>query len=292
MTHFKRIIAVLLALVMVLGLTACGRFETDMAKAAKDMKNLESLRVDIDSDIILGMAVLGENKNFDLDLNGTAEVRRHPLTGKAALRMNMLGDAQEFPVYFQKKDNQMTVYTRDILTGTWSKMTNKLDKNAVKDDIKLTPGVLLWLAKFATSFSEQGTETVRGSETTVYTGTIKAQDVKDALEKTNVLDTLFEATGIRLSAADFANIGDVPVTLNIDRTSGMLVKVSADLTAVVQPLLPQFVGKAIDNSVLGIINFSKLGMEVSVSKAVVSAVLYDFNAVGEITIPAEALAAS
>ena len=60
MTHFKRIVAVLLALVMVLGLTACGRFETDMAKAAKDMKNLESLRVDIDSDIILGMAVLGE----------------------------------------------------------------------------------------------------------------------------------------------------------------------------------------------------------------------------------------
>ena len=111
MTHFKRIVAVLLALVMVLGLTACGRFETDMAKAAKDMKNLESLRVDIDSDIILGMAVLGENKNFDLDLNGTAEVRRHPLTGKAALRMNMLGDAQEFPVYFFQ--NRKHVLLRD-----------------------------------------------------------------------------------------------------------------------------------------------------------------------------------
>ena len=78
----------------------------------------------------------------------------------------------------------------------------------------------------------------------------------------------------------------------------MLVKCSVDLTGLMQTMLPVLTQAAIQSAMqesglgnIGGLGLSLLGFELNVSKLVASAVLYDFDAVGEIVIPPEALSA-
>ena len=104
-------------------------------------------------------------------------------------------------------------------------------------------------------------------------------------------------TDVDLSEIDLSDLGDVPLTFSIDKKSSMLVKVSMDLTEMVQKLMPvilKLVMKTVvDQSGLGALaglgglDLGMLGIDFDVRQLVITVELYDFDAVGEITIPPE-----
>ena len=110
-----------------------------------------------------------------------------------------------------------------------------------------------------------------------------------------VLDALETALEIELDDLDESFDGAIPTTISIDNKSGMVVKFTMDLTDVIQNLMPLLVDQVVkeaarENGLEGI-DLSVLGFALEMDHVTVSEVLYDFNAVGTIVIPDEALAA-
>ena len=103
------------------------------------------------------------------------------------------------------------------------------------------------------------------------------------------------------SDLDLTALGSIPVTVGYDKENDLIVKGSADLTETVQNLIPmvmKVVMKSIaaesgmeDSAEMEDFDLSDLGFSLDIQTLNVSAELYNFDAVGEITIPPEALAA-
>ena len=108
-------------------------------------------------------------------------------------------------------------------------------------------------------------------------------------------------TPLDLSGLDLAALGSIPVTIGFDKENDLIVKGSVDLTETVQNLIPMVMKVAMQSMAAqsgmegmeGMEDFdlSALGFNLDIHNLTVSAELYNFDAVGEITIPAEALAA-
>jgi hypothetical protein len=107
-------------------------------------------------------------------------------------------------------------------------------------------------------------------------------------------------TPLDLSGMDLTALGSIPVTIGFDKENDLIVKGSIDLTETVQNLIPMVMKVAmqsmaaqsgVDAAEMEDFDLSALGFSLDIHTLNVSAELYNFDAVGEITIPPEALAA-
>ena len=123
------------------------------------------------------------------------------------------------------------------------------------------------------------------------------------MDLSNAAEAAGSASGMPLdfSDLDLTALGSIPVTIGYDKENDLIVKGSADLTETVQNLIPmvmKVVMKSIaaesgmeDSAEMEDFDLSDLGFSLDIQTLNVSAELYNFDAVGEITIPPEALAA-
>ena len=159
------------------------------------------------------------------------------------------------------------------------------------------------IKKLSNSFEETGTETVRGKEAVIYSGNILWEDLAGDVDLSSAAEAAGSASGMPLdfSDLDLTALGSIPVTIGYDKENDLIVKGSADLTETVQNLIPmvmKVVMKSIaaesgmeDSAEMEDFDLSDLGFSLDIQTLNVSAELYNFDAVGEITIPPEALAA-
>ena len=289
MKKFKAIVCLFLVLVMAVGLAGCGSFEMKMLAAAKKMEKLQSYRMDMDMDIGLRLSLLGESTDLEMSIDGTVDVNTDPKRTKTELGTELLGSRLGILSYSEKEGERTVSYVSQDGGKTWVKRSaegGKLGELADKDKIAA-------LLKLAKSFEESGTETVRGSEATVFAGDVQGADIGGILEATGLLGSLAEAMDLDEGLdIDFAASGSVPVTIAIDKKSGMIVRYTMDLSEIMQNVMPglldQLVASASAEAGLEDLNLGMFGFELEVGKVFVTAELYDFDAVGPIEIPAAA----
>ena len=294
MNRCKKTIAIILVLILALGMTACSGTESQLGKATMKMQKLKNFRMDLDLDLGMNVTMFGEAMDMDMTMTGTGEFITNPLKGKMDLTMTAMDEPQKLLCYLDRDGNDLNIYTSSDDGKTWSKSTADASRFPESGVDKET---LAWMEKIAATFEETGTETVNGSEAVVYSGVISMADFGEKMDLGEILGNVNEPMDVQIdwSAINLSSISDIPLTLCIDKKSGMIVKYTMDMTSMMQDLMPAIIQTVMASSMggadLGGMDLSMLGFEFNFSKLVVTAVLYDFDSVGEITIPPEALTA-
>ena len=290
MKTFKRCTALLLILALALALAGCG-FAAKMTRAAKKMEKLQSYRMDLDMDMALKLSMLGQSMDMDMKISGSSDVNTNPSKTKADLRIKMLGEEIPMLSYTDKADTGLVTYSSPDGGETWTRQTvesPELAEAAGKNGFAN-------LLKLASSFEKTGTETVRGSMATVYSGVIAGADLESVMEISVVLKNVFSTMDMSMDGLDLTQYGSIPTTISLDNKSGMVVRYTMDMTEFMSKMMPAMMDavmkEAAAESGLEGLDLSKLGFSVETGRIFAAVELYDFDAVGTIEIPAEALAA-
>lgn len=282
--------AAVLILALVLALAGCG-FAAKMTRAAKKMEKLQSYRMDLDMDMEIKLSMLGRSVDMDMKISGSSDVNTKPSRTKTDMRIKMLG--QEIPMlsYTDKTDTGLVTCSSPDGGKTWTRQTvesPELAEAAGKNGFAN-------LLKLASTFEKTGTETLRGSMATVYSGVIAGEDLESVMEISGVLKNVFSTMDMSMDGLDLTQYGGIPTTISLDNKSGMVVRYTMDMTEFMGKMMPAMMDavmkEAAADSGLEGLDTSMLGFSVETGRVFAAVELYDFDAVGAIEIPAEALAA-
>ena len=286
----KRFTALLLILALALALAGCG-FMSAMARASRKMEKLHSYRMDMAMEMDLRMTILGQSMDMDMLVASVSDVEVEPARSRSDIKLSMLGEEMNLLSFTEKTDAGVVSYNSVNGGETWGKKTLENAELSASGDKQSFSNLL----KLAEGFEKTGTETVRGSKATVYAGVIGGDQLGMVLGMSDTFANVFSAMNMPVDEADFSSYGDVPVTIAIDDESHMVTRYTMDLTALMAALMPAMLKavltEAAAESGLKGFDMNALGFSVETGRVFTSVELYDFDQVGTIEIPAEALAA-
>lgn len=294
MKQLKKILVIVLALAMVLSLSACGAFETKMVKAAQKMSKAESFRMDMDMDMDMSLSLMGESLGIDANVEAKMDILTEPVKMGGNMTIDMMDEEIEFLFYMEQTDDGYTMYLSPDNGESWVRQ----DMESIEAPKVSKTEQLAMLAKLAETFEEQGTEEIRGSAATVYKGMISGADISAAIAESGALEQLAElqdSAEIDLSGLDFSDLSDIPATIAIDNKSGMISRYTMEMTDIMQ----DFMGSIMDvvlaqvakESGMEGVDLAALGLTVKVDKVEATVDLFDYDAVKTVEIPQAALEA-
>ena len=299
MKRYQKVLALLLISLMALSLSGCSLIT--ITKTASNMNSLKSVSADLALNLNMDMTMMDETSPLEIAVSGPFDFDLANGKGKADLTLDLMGENVDLLLYYERLEDKFVIYTSADNGETWSKNETALSDQQEKDSSDLK--ALAMIKKLSNSFEETGTETVRGKEAVIYSGNILWEDLAGDVDLSSAAEAAGSASGMPLdfSDLDLAALGSIPVTVGYDKENDLIVKGSADLTETVQNLIPmvmKVVMKSIaaesgmeDSAEMEDFDLSDLGFSLDIQTLNVSAELYNFDAVGEITIPPEALAA-
>ncbi len=299
MKRYQKVLALLLISLMALSLSGCSLIT--ITKTVSNMNSLKSVSADLALNLGMDMTMMDETSPFEIAVSGPFDFDLANGKGKSDLTLDLMGENMNLLLYYERLEDKFVIYTSADNGETWSKNETALSDQQEKDSSDLKS--LAMIKKLSNSFEETGTETVRGKEAVIYSGNILWEDLVGDVDLSSAAEAAGSASGMPLdfSDLDLAALGSIPVTVGYDKENDLIVKGSADLTETVQNLIPmvmKVVMKSIaaesgmeDSAEMEDFDLSDLGFSLDIRTLNVSAELYNFDAVGEITIPPEALAA-
>jgi len=299
MKRYQKVLALLLISLMALSLSGCSLIT--ITKTASNMNSLKSVSADLALNLGMDMTMMDETSPFEIAVSGPFDFDLANGKGKSDLTLDLMGENVNLLLYYERLEDKFVIYTSADNGETWSKNETALSDQQEKDSSDLKS--LAMIKKLSKSFEETGTETVRGKEAVIYSGNILWEDLAGDVDLSSAAEAAGSASGMPLdfSDLDLAALGSIPVTVGYDKENDLIVKGSADLTETVQNLIPmvmKVVMKSIaaesgmeDSAEMEDFDLSDLGFSLDIRTLNVSAELYNFDAIGEITIPPEALAA-
>ena len=299
MKRYQKVLALLLISLMALSLSGCSLIT--ITKTASNMNSLKSVSADTVLNLSVDMAMMGETSPFEIAVSGPFDFDLANGKGKGDLTLNLMGENVNLLLYYERLEDKVVIYTSAGSGETWSKNETSLSDQQEKGSSDLKS--LAMIKKLSKSFEETGTEIVRGKEAVIYSGTILWKDLVGDVDLSSAAEAAGSASGMQfdLSDLDLTTLGSIPLTVGYDKENDLIVKGSADLTETVQNLIPMIMKVAMksiaaesgmeDSSEMEDFDPIDLGFTMDIQTLTVSAELYNFDAVGEITIPPEALAA-
>ena len=299
MKRYQKVLALLLISLMALSLSGCSLIT--ITKTASNMNSLKSVSADLALNLNMDMTMMDETSPLEIAVSGPFDFDLANGKGKADLTLDLMGENVDLLLYYERLEDKFVIYTSADNGETWSKNETALSDQQEKDSSDLK--ALAMIKKLSNSFEETGTETVRGKEAVIYSGNILWEDLAGDVDLSSAAEAAGSASGMPLdfSDLDLTALGSIPVTIGYDKENDLIVKGSADLTETVQNLIPmvmKVVMKSIaaesgmeDSAEMEDFYLSDLRFSLDIQTLNVSAELYNFDAVGEITIPPETLAA-
>lgn len=273
----RNLTAAALALLLVLGLSACGGSDAGEAivKAQEAMADVQSMTYQT----VMEMDLSADGDSVSMSVTADVSAIVDPLALEMAMSLDM-GDigTLDYTSYMVSGDDALTMYScLDMGDGpTWIREDVTDMTSLSQYDAKASLDLYL---KSAQSFREAGSETVGDYETVRYDGVIKGDDLDEVLETSGVLEQLSNL-GIEESADLLTDIGNLPISIWIDQATSFPVKYEMDMSALMQTMLGKMAET--DESVSG----------VTVDKLIVSMVVTGVDCVDEIVVPEEALTAT
>ena len=299
MKRYQTVLALLLVSLMALCLSGCSLIT--ITRAASTMNSLNSVSADTALDLSVDLTMMDETSPFEIAVSGPFDFDLANGKGKADLTLSLMGENMNILFYYERLEDKFVIYTSADNGETWTRNETPLSAQQEKDSSDLKS--LALIKKLSNSFEETGTETVRGKEAVIYSGSIRWEDLAGEMDLTSAAEVAGSASGMQLdlSDLDLAALGSIPVTVGYDKENALIVKGSADLTETVQNLIPMVMKIAMKSIAAESgaeetaepedFDLSALGFDLNIRTLTVSAELYNFDAVGEVTIPPEALAA-
>ena len=270
----KKLLATLLVLALMLGLCACGDPKTPeevMAKAGENLAKVKSMTFDMTLE--MSMSAGGETVDMVVGMEGETTTEPVVVHADMAIDLGALG-AMEMELYAEQNDDTVTTYISAL--GQWRKEEAPLDEENAALDAKGDMGSSL---AYASGLEEIGVETVGGVKAARYDGVITKEHLQEVLKNTGVLDDLGDAMDLKKSLEDAAEntagLGDIPISIWIDKEAMLPVRYEMDMTEMMQKLMDQV--------------STAVSMEYpTVSRVKVSMTIGGIDAVDAITIPDEA----
>ena len=294
MKRWKKLLALLLAAVMLLGLSGCGVFDTKMAKALQKMSKLRNLHYEISADLSLNFRQAQTEEEADADaaeegtilpaitvdgsFRGSGELFVDPLLVKMDTKVRVPGFESSKRLYLEKKDNVIFVYSLANGGTIWEKQGFALEEKA-------RVSALRFLITGLESFEITDDPDLQQEGTTCFRGVLGGEFLQELLEMFEVESTLTEGLGLRLAEGLFGEFTDVPAYLWLDNSTGMISRVDVDLTETGANLARRQLAELREASA-----FDSLGLETELTQLRLSVQLSRFDEAESFAIPDEAQA--
>ena len=310
MKRSKRWIAMALLTVFLVSLPGCGMFETKLARAIQKMSRIDNLHYFLDAQLDLRLSLTEsdselapqdgaeqpaseqeaaeegsspdetESELLQLDLRGSFEAEGdlyvNPLRMSMRSTLRLPGSDSKTEAYLEKEESAYYYYSR-LNDGTlWQKQGFAAPDSAQVKGLR-------YIVKGAESFALAGEEEIGGRFAERYDGYLDGEYLSGLLKLYDVYELLADDFGLQLKDEVFDNLPDLPVSLWIDRETGMIIHAEADLTAVAQQIATtQLLETA------SAVKLDTLGLSLRLTGLKLALSLSDFNAADAFSIPAEA----
>ena len=193
MKVYQKILALFLVLLMSFALSGCNVIT--ITKTAANMGDLDSVSADLNLDLNMDMTMMEETTPLAITVSGPLDIDLDNDKGKADLTVDLMGEKVDLLLYFEKQEDVFTIYTSADNGESWTKNETPLNDEQEKGSSDLK--ALATIKKFADSFEETGTETVRGTDAVIYSGSILWKDLLEGAD----LSSAMEAAGSAASSA-------------------------------------------------------------------------------------------
>ena len=238
----KKIAALVLAVVMLLSLSACG-MDLKLTTSILKLSKVQSMHMDIDGAMDMSVSSVSEGVNETLFANVTGGIDfiRNPLYVAADLTASAMDTSLHILARLEDKDG-LAVLSYSLDEGaSWE----TLDLGEAGEIQEIDPIELLEalgnVEDLAGDFTAAGSEMVLGSEATRYDSTIPGATIAEILQATGAEDTVQDSLGTDLDL-DFSSMADVKLSVWVDKASGMPVRGTVDMAEMAQSVLDASMG--------------------------------------------------
>lgn len=237
---FKKSAAIAMSAVMALSLAACASSKPatpeEVLKAASEkVAAAKSMTCEMTTDMKMSAA----GQSIQMTMTGMLETTTEPV----AMHMDMTTDmgamgSMDVKMYMKEDNGVYSLYTgMDDGSGniTWTAQTMENVDQLKQYDTQATMELYL---NTGSSFQEAGTETVEGKEAVRYDGVITNDSFNELFEATGILDQ-FSTLGVNEETAKsmLTDLGDLPLSIWVEKDSGLPVKYDMDMTAMMQSIM-------------------------------------------------------
>ncbi len=250
MKCWKNILCLLLCLVLMAGLMGCSSFTTRMASGVQKMAKLQSLHSDSVITAEVTLSIMGQDTPATLKAHILGDHQKEPSLNAFDVELSAMDITEHVLSYLQKTDDGYTLFLSWDEGTTWTKTDLSSSKaeeaNAPADSPSLSSGDLIKAAlALSTYFEETGSVTLTDSdgivhEGTTFEGVIPASLLQEGLALADLSEKLDEDSPLQFKDEYLSLVGDLPVTLVLDKSSNMVLRVEMDLTQALGPLVEQF----------------------------------------------------
>lgn len=266
MSRKTRALTLALAALCALALPACGQesFESAMARAIREMQDVESMHVDMSAEIDMSLSLEGESLELPLAMDMSMDSYTEPLLAHADMDMSLLGQDFSVEYYIEQGGEGLSAYA-SADGASWAPM--ELDEASL-GQFSAADSVAFYL-RCASAFEKAGEEEINGSTASRYEGEVPADMLSEALERSGAYGML-ESVGLDESAGVSGSEAGLALTIWLDEETGLPVRYSMDMAGLLDTAL---------NSV-----GADFGLQIGT--AALEVTLSGFNAVAPIEIPA------
>lgn len=275
-----KVISLLLMMILVVGsITAC-----DANKMPSNPKDIIKLILEKSADIknmdsVSNMEIEMSTSGLSMTIKSTQDmsVFSEPYKAKIAMTMDMAGLGNlDTEIYLGEVDGKYYTFTN--LDGWTAEELDETMFNKAKEQYSSDAGFDVYLSN-VDSFKVVGTEEIDGKEVTKLEGTITGQSLKDFIEKTGAMESLDMQ---EIPANMFDELKDLNVAIWIDNVEKLPVKMSADMSDMMQSIMSNLA-----NSELGSEELAQLG-DLTISKCTMEMTYKNINKATDFEIPQEA----
>lgn len=275
----KRTAALALGALLALSAAGCGGGTTSaddpqarIQAAAEKVNAAESMEAAMTME--MDMTVMGQTMESDTVMEMVCFA--NPMKLKADMTMDM-GDLGSITMtmYVQEENGQYTSYLYD--GSSW--ISSVMDLGDL-EQYDAQQSMDLYLQSGA-DYAHQGTEEVNGVTADKYSGVIRGDALEEVLAASGAGDSMSATLGGTDLSQLYSDLGDLPITVWVDRESGYPVRYTMDMTAMMQGMLDTLAAGGDGTDVAVTVEKMALTMDCSA-----------YNSAADFDIPAEALAAS
>lgn len=269
-----KLAALLLAVLMLLGLTGCGAFETKMARAVQKISKADSLRLEVLDELSVDVTAAGKTVSVPVTLSGTVELYLGPLKARAELTLETPGGLTELLYYIEESGDVFNIYQNINGGAAWQKMGLTAGHDIRADGLR-------YIVDGAETF-ERVEEPGADDGSFRYAGEIPGAFIQGFLELYEVREQLEEEYGLTLDETLFQDLSGIPTSLWLNK-KGELDLILLEPGALVDGLLGKLLADPLAASGL-----DGLDITVRVTENRIIIQLGDFDRLESMEIPEDA----
>ncbi len=273
MNLLRRITVFAVTAVSMLAFASCGETDAEniLLQAQEKSESIQSMdyTMNVDMDLSSG------GQTVSMAMTGDASCFSDPMKMKMTMTMDM-GDlgSQDVDIYAEETDGKFVTYSG--AAGSWVKQ--EVDSLAQYDGMS---SMKVYLDN-AGSLKLDGEEELASGPAHKISAVISGDSMEEVLNASGVMDSMMGQLGteyIDMIKVMYSDMGDLPVTIWVNKENGYPVKYEMDMTEMMSQMM---------NKLMEQMGDAAQGVTVDVGKMVLSMEMNNINNATEFEIPQEA----